>query len=149
VPDIRLVPVRPEQADAVLGGDLGGHSAAPGWPHADTPHALAFLEVGGRCWLVVDGDGLVVGELGTKGPPDPAGRVEIGYGLAAASRGRGLGTAAVSALLAELAADAAVSEVVAHVALDNTASRRLLARLGFIAAGDVEAGEVRYHRPTR
>src|SRR5947208_1453173 len=97
---MRLLPY-----DATTGlDDLRALAAAPGWPHADTPPALAFAAAGGLTWLIVDDDGRVAGECGTKGPPDADGVVEIGYGLAGASRGRGLGTRAVSALLTELAA---------------------------------------------
>ncbi len=88
-------------------------------------------------------DGIVVGELGTKAPPDEAGVVEIGYGLAAPSRGRGLGTRAVRLLVAMLLARPDVTAVAAEVAIDNLASKRLLERLGFrlIARGD---GHLRY-----
>jgi RimJ/RimL family protein N-acetyltransferase len=103
---------------------------APGWPHADTAPGLSFFEHGGWTWLVLDDDARVAGECGSKGPPDADGRVEIGYGLAAPSRGRGLGTRAVAALLDELAARG-VREVVAEVETGNVASRRLLERLGF------------------
>src|SRR4051794_23637930 len=107
-PPVRLVPVTADQAGPALAGDLAGVATGidgevlqpgRGWPHDDTAHALAFTEVGGLTWLIVDSAGAVVGELGTKGPPTSRGRVEIGYGLAAPSRGRGLGTAAVRALV--------------------------------------------------
>jgi RimJ/RimL family protein N-acetyltransferase len=148
----RLEPVPPELADRLAAGDLGeltrrGLRVGRGWPHDDTVHAFTFAAGGGRTWLVVD-DGIVAGELGTKGPADAEGRVEIGYGLAPPSRGRGLGTAAVGRLLDELATDAAVRTVVAHVAVDNVASRRLLERLGFALVGEAGNGEVRYERPT-
>jgi len=145
-PDVTLVPVRPEDVDAVLAGRLGERTAGRGWPHADTPHALAFTRSGGRTLLVADGSGSVVGECGTKAPPDPSGTVEIGYGLAPASRGHGLGTRAVALLLQALDADPDVRVVIAHVAVDNTPSRRLLERLGFSQVGTDEEGEVRYER---
>jgi RimJ/RimL family protein N-acetyltransferase len=116
---------------------------APGWPHADTAAALAFAEHGGWTWLIVDDDGRVAGECGVKGPPGPDGTVEIGYGLAGRSRGRGLGGRAVRALLDEVCARAGVRRVEARVALDNVASRRVLERLGFAVSG-AEDGEFLY-----
>lgn len=109
--------------------------AAPGWPHADTADALAFAATSAAwIWLIVDDDGRVAGECGVKGPPDDDGAVEIGYGLAGPSRGRGLGGRAVAALLDELTG-LGVRLVRAEVAVDNVASRRLLERLGFAVAG--------------
>jgi ribosomal-protein-alanine N-acetyltransferase len=69
--------------------------------------------------------------LGTFGPPDEHGRVEIGYGLAAPYRGRGIGSEAVRAMVDWLAAQPDVRVVTASVEVGNEPSRRLLARLGF------------------
>jgi ribosomal-protein-alanine N-acetyltransferase len=71
--------------------------------------------------------------------------VEIGYGLAPGSRGRGLGTRAVAALLEELERSGLVREVSAFVHPGNVASRRLLERLGFgiVTADDSEIGYAR------
>jgi len=139
--DVLLVPVAADRVAAILAGELDGRVAGRGWPHDDTPHALAFAEqYGGLTWLVVDGDGAVVGELGTKAPPDASGRVEIGYGLAAPSRGRGLGTRAVVALVEWLRAQPEISVIEARVLPTNTASVSLLRRLGFVPIGH-EGGE--------
>jgi GNAT superfamily N-acetyltransferase len=149
---VRLVPVPRDQIEPALTGDLSGLLPGSGsnalhlgrgWPHDDTAHALAFTEVGGLTWLVVDPSGAVVGELGTKGPPSADGRVEIGYGLAAPSRGQGLGTTAVRGLVDALAARPDVTTLEADVALDNLASQRLLERLGFSCVGS-DARELHY-----
>jgi RimJ/RimL family protein N-acetyltransferase len=137
-PGIVLVPVAADRIDEVLAGNLGPYVAGPGWPRDDTAAALSFRAARGMTWLVAV-DGIVVGELGTKGPPDADGRVEIGYGLAAPSRGRGLGTRAVAILVDWLAARDDVRTVIAHVHPDNTPSVRLLLRLGFRFVG--KAGE--------
>ena len=123
-------------------GILPPLATAPGWPHADTASGLSFAEHAAWTWLVVDDDERIAGECGVKGPPDAAGEVEIGYGLAGPSRGRGLGTRAVAALLEELDARG-VHAVVAEVDRDNLPSRRLLERLGFTIA-EVDAARVRY-----
>lgn len=115
-------------------GGSGGLPVAPGWPHADTADALAFARHGGFTWLVLDDDGRVAGECGTKGAPDRHGVVEIGYGLAAPSRGRGLGRRLVVALVEELRAQPGVRRIEAEVHLGNTASRRVLELAGFRVA---------------
>jgi RimJ/RimL family protein N-acetyltransferase len=128
-----------------LGEPVADLPAAPGWPHADTAMGLAFADVGGETWLIVDDEGRVAGECGTKGAPTDDGVVEIGYGLAGPSRGRGLGGQAVSALLDELRRRPGVRIVEARVSVDNLASRRLLEALRFVLA-EVEAAEVVYRR---
>ena len=53
--------------------------------------------------VVVEPDG-VVGHAGFHGPPDADGLVEVGYTVAPDLRGRGHGSAALAALVAEAAA---------------------------------------------
>jgi GNAT superfamily N-acetyltransferase len=141
---VTLVPVRPGSAAALMAGDLGGRTAGRGWPHDDTAPGLAFADAGGLTWLVLDADGLVVGELGTKSEPDADGAVEIGYGLAAPSRGLGLGSRAVAVLLDWLAARPDIRRVVANVAIDNAPSVRLLEKLGFRSLGPGAPGELAF-----
>jgi GNAT superfamily N-acetyltransferase len=143
---VRLLPVAPDEVDEVLRGALHGYHAGRAWPHADTGPALAFTAMGGQTWLVVDETGAVVGELGTKAPPEETGAVEIGYGLAAPSRGHGLGTRAVATLLAWLDAQPEISLVVARVDAANEPSLRLLERLGFTCTDAPDDGERRYER---
>jgi RimJ/RimL family protein N-acetyltransferase len=141
---VRLLAVDRRARDAALAGDLGDLTAAPGWPHEDTAPGLSFLESGGLAFLVIDDDERVVGECGTKAAPDAAGVVEIGYGLAAPSRGRGLGAAAVATLIDTLAADHSVHVVEAEVHTGNPASWRLLVSLGFAPVGPAHRGYQRY-----
>lgn len=141
---VTLVPVAPGVGLDQLDRLTGGRSSGRGWPHADTAAGLAFLAAGGWTWLVVDETGSVVGECGTKTPPID-GTVEIGYGLAAPSRGQGLGTRAVRTLTDWLLARPEVRRVLAYVVEDNLASRRLLERLGF-AVDRREGAELVYAR---
>lgn len=138
-------PCTPEVARAVLSGDALPFDVGRGWPHADTADALrpvASSDDGAGTFLIV-ADGLVVGDCGWYGPPGDDGEVEIGYGLAAPYRGRGLGTAAVRELLEWLRTQPEVRRVVAETSADNVASRRLLDRLGFTLA-ETGATTVRY-----
>jgi RimJ/RimL family protein N-acetyltransferase len=133
--------------DAVLGGDLTGYETAPGWPHEDSAPGMSFLDSGGCVFLIIDDDGRVAGECGTKTAPSD-GYVEIGYGLAAASRGRGLGSRAVSALVDLLRDHPDVRVIEAEVHVGNEASWRLLERLGFVETddrGDARHGGLRHY----
>ena len=80
--------------------------------------------------LVVErASGLAVGTAGFFGPPR-AGVVEVGYGIVPSRQGRGYATEAVRALLALVALDPAVREVVAHAEPVNAASIRVLEKSG-------------------
>ncbi len=74
-------------------------------------------------------DGLAVGGVGFKGCPS-GGVVEIGYGLVPSARGRGYATEAVTALLT-VAANHAVTTVLADTDHANVASQRTLLHAGF------------------
>lgn len=81
------------------------------------------------------GSGLLVGGCGFHSNPIER-VVEIGYGLAASARGRGLATAAVRAL-ARVALDSGEADVVvATCDASNVPSQRVLARAGFAAVND-------------
>jgi RimJ/RimL family protein N-acetyltransferase len=147
-----LEPMTAEMARAILAGDLSvltaaGLTAADGWPHEDTADGLAMAGKGGYPpgWLITAG-GAVIGDIGTHGPVDEAGRVEIGYGLAAPSRGQGYGSEAVAAVTEWLLSQPGVREVRAHTLTDNAPSRRVLEKAGFAYRG-LDEGEALYQRP--
>jgi RimJ/RimL family protein N-acetyltransferase len=74
-------------------------------------------------------DGLAVGGLGFFGPPED-GRVELGYGLVAAARGRGYATEALRAAVAAAARHGARS-IAADAEESNAASQNVLRKAGF------------------
>jgi RimJ/RimL family protein N-acetyltransferase len=74
-------------------------------------------------------DGLAIGGVGFKGPPD-GGVVEIGYGLVPSARGQGYATEALGALV-QIAAGLGVATIRADTDLDNVASQRTLEHAGF------------------
>lgn len=91
------------------------------------------------------GEARAAGQLGSKGQPDAAGTVEIGYGLNPEVWGQGLATEAVGALVAWLHTRPDVQTVTAQTALSNRASERVLEKLGFVRTGkewDAEDGEL-------
>src|SRR6266542_3895830 len=53
----------------------------------------------GMYQLVRQSDSIVVGDIGFHAPPDWAGTVTVGYGLAAQARGKGYATEALQALI--------------------------------------------------
>lgn len=129
---------------AVLAGDLAALApltAGVGWPTADTADGLGMAlaharDDSGTPFLVVSLEtGEVIGDCGWKGGPGPDGRVEIGYGLAAPVRGRGLGTELVRTLTTWVLRQPGCTEVLAEVLADNLPSRRALERVGYVLEG--------------
>ena len=98
--------------------------------------APAWADLLGTRLYVLEGQ-RVVGSGGAKAPPSAEGEVEveIGYGMAPAWQGRGLGTQAARALTEEALAHGA-QRVSACTRPDNIASWRLLERIGFVRDGE-------------
>jgi len=146
---LRLEPVPAEVARAIVAGDLSGLVVAEGWPHEDTVDGLAMTIESGypTSWLIRAG-GVVIGDCGIHGAVDAAGCVEIGYGLAAPSRGRGYGSEAVAAIIEWLLSVPDVREIRAHTLIGNAPSRRVLEKAGFKFAG-VDDQEAVYRRASR
>jgi [ribosomal protein S5]-alanine N-acetyltransferase len=129
-----LEPVSEQLARAIAAGDLAGVHPGRGWPHENTLDALrvALTAEDDAVWLIrLAATGEVIGDCGIKGPHDPSGATEIGYGLAGPWRGRGYGGEAVRALVGWAFAQPGFRRLNAEVRQDNLASRRLLERLGF------------------
>jgi RimJ/RimL family protein N-acetyltransferase len=129
-----LEPIARDVAEAVVAGDLSGLRVGEGWPHADTVDGLGMAVRHGHAagWFVTLG-GEIIGECGTHGPPDEAGDVELGYGLAAPYRGRGYGSELVVTASRWLLRPPGVRRVVARAVMaDNVPSRRALERAGFV-----------------
>ena len=152
---VTLRPVTRRMAREVLDGgpiigtfaDEARHDRIPGAMDA----AIRDIDSGAAAvlptvWLVVRGtDGRILGDLGTHGPPDSEGCVEIGYALAPSARGMGIGTAAVAALVSRLASTPGIRRLTAVTGAHNTASRRLLQRQGFHLTGPIpDTDDVRY-----
>jgi RimJ/RimL family protein N-acetyltransferase len=127
-----LEPLTADEARAIVDGDLSGVRPASGWPHEDTADGLRMVGPGAaEAWLVTLG-GEVIGDVGTHGPPDENGDIEVGFGLAEPHRGRRYAAEFVPALARALLARPDVRRVVAREVLaDNVPSRRTLERAGF------------------
>lgn len=129
-----LESVSEQLAQAIVTGDLADVRPGRGWPHENTLDALraAMTSEDDATWLIrLAATGEVIGDCGTKGPQDPSGTTEIGYGLAGPWRCRGYGGEAVRALVGWAFTQPGFRRLTAEVCQDNLASRRLLERLGF------------------
>lgn len=106
-----------------------------GFPRDDDAALLAGVVASGAdargTWVALL-DGLPIGTLGAAGPPSPDGDQEVGYGLVAPARGRGLATEAVAAVCAHLERGEGVRRLTAEVEPGNSPSMRVLHRLGFV-----------------
>ena len=90
----------------------------------------------------VTGSRVLIGNGGFKGPPDDEGNVEIGYSLLPPYRNKGYTTEAVQALVSWAFEHPEVERVIAEARPGNTASVRVLHKVGFDEGG---AGLQRNH----
>jgi RimJ/RimL family protein N-acetyltransferase len=132
-----LHPIRPDEAARIVAGAPGPDDRwHPEYPFEDeleplrslagatAPHPVFTL------FQVRDAaSGLAVGGIGFFGPPDDEGAVEIGYGLVADARGRGLATEAVLAAV-RLAEEHGAALLRADTTPGNRASQRVLQKAG-------------------
>jgi RimJ/RimL family protein N-acetyltransferase len=148
-----LVPLTDAEAEAILQGRREGRPWSPGYPTPGDVETAAWPAPTDPRWrtlqLVERATGLVIGAIGCHGAPE-GGIVEIGYGIAEETRGRGLATEAVAALVEFLEAQPEVRTVRAATDADNVPSQRVLERCGFVAvARDDEVIAWRRERPSR
>ena len=117
-----------------------------GFPRADDTSMLAGMMASGsdaRGVYVVELDGEPVGTVGCAGAVSPDGDQEVGYGLVTAARGQGVATEAVGALCAHLERVPGVLRLTAEALPGNSASLRVLQRLGFVpVAGGSEGHQL-------
>jgi len=128
---LALEPVSPEQAQRIIAGESTELSTGVGWPHADTLDGLRMALRGGHApgWLVTL-DGVVIGDCGLHGDPDPQGQVEIGFGLAEAYHGHGYGTELVAGIVGSLAAHPEIKRITGRTVPGNIASQVVMERAG-------------------
>jgi RimJ/RimL family protein N-acetyltransferase len=157
---LELVPmtralVEAELENVALLGELLGVAAPSGWPPGEYDRSaqeffrelLKDIESGhlpwGSYYVVTRDRRTLVAAAGYHGPPDEAGRVEIGYSVVEHAQGRGYATEAVRALIARAFATPAVQVIVANTFASNPASIAVLAKCGFLRATDAVPPSVR------
>ena len=138
---VRLLPATVEyllalQSDPMAFGLLIGSTIPAGWP--EFPESIGFSierlrdhpdEAGWWMHFFFAEDRLI-GSGGYVGPPHD-GVVEIGYEVAPAFRGRGLGIGAARALVEKACATGMVTTVIANTLASDNPSTGVLRRLGF------------------
>lgn len=140
---VRLVPATQTHFARLLDGQPPEPTIAlPDTPVAE-PEVLVMLAglaqavddmFSPSAWLMVAGDELVGLMSVTSVLKD--GRLQIGYGVAPGSQGRGHASAAVAALVNWAKADKRVSALYAETRTDNIASQRVLEHGGFAKIGE-------------
>jgi [ribosomal protein S5]-alanine N-acetyltransferase len=161
---LELVPATAEQTQAALEGRATlaaalGARVPPTWPpeFLDSP-ALDFTlrrlregpeQAGWWLHFVVLARGtperLLIGSAGYKGPPSPAGVVEIGYGIVRDQQRRGYATEAVRGLLDRAFAEPEIQTVIAETLPELTPSIGVLGKCGFHLIGEgSEPGVIRF-----
>jgi len=131
----------PALHEAIADEGIVRNLAQAPWPYR-LADAAAFLGRERRpdepsCLVFLRGDGAprLVGGIGLARMPD--GEAELGYWIARRYWGRGLATEAGRALIANARQTLRLRRLVAGHFLDNPASGRLLAKLGFEPCGRV------------
>jgi ribosomal-protein-alanine N-acetyltransferase len=144
---LRLIPIRAEVLTSLLNGDVLGAGDLLGF---SLPAAFldsvneAFLTnqlqsiartSPGQDWsvhaIIRQQDEVVIGQCGFHGPPEFAGRAEIGYTVFPDYRSVGYATEAVGGL-AELASENGSKVIFASVSPDNLPSIRVVEKAGFV-----------------
>jgi RimJ/RimL family protein N-acetyltransferase len=86
-------------------------------------------------WLIVD-DERIIGMCSLLSAPDPDGTVAIGYGIAPAYRGKGIGKRAIAALVEWAQNQEKITAITAETATDNGPSQGILLHNGFRRNGE-------------
>jgi ribosomal-protein-alanine N-acetyltransferase len=109
---------------------------------AERFEALLAEQDAGVCafYVLLAGDGSVLGRFNLIDIED--GEAVLGYRVAERAAGRGVATSCVEELCRVAPARHGVRTVRAAAALRNAASRRVLAKAGFAAAGPADPGDV-------
>ncbi len=152
---LELVPLPAEAAAALpddretacraLGARIAPEWPAPGLAGVLRRHAGATTQTERfGVWVMIERDcGIVVGDLGFRGPPDDAGSIELGYGVIPSRRGRGYAAEAARALVSWARSQPSVRAIVAGCDPGNVPSIRTLQRAGFRRTGEA-GGEIRW-----
>lgn len=99
------------------------------------PEALAF-----ECFVILKETNTIMADIGFKGGPDAAGRMDIGYSVMPRYRGCGLATEMVKAMTAWGKRQPGVKTLTAHCDKANQASYRVLRNAGFHMVKETEDG---------
>jgi RimJ/RimL family protein N-acetyltransferase len=138
IESLRLSLVDPLQVEARLGLEVGCEPTR-GEMREAVEEMLAGVLQDPRSWLwythwqiVLQEQKRIIGGLCFKGPADPQGDVELGYGIDPAYRGRGYMVEALTASVEWALGQPGVRSVVSETSRSNLASQRVLEKAGFV-----------------
>lgn len=127
--------IAPSFADPAVGGEAGLPPVGAEALRAALQHQLPEWRAQGlMAAYVIEEDSLLVGGTTLHHFDPMRDTVEVGYWLVVEARGRGIATRAVRAMT-DHAFEHGILRVEAHVRPENTASARVLERLGFEREG--------------
>jgi ribosomal-protein-alanine N-acetyltransferase len=143
----RLEALRPDHAAAVLAFEVANRAyfaaavsdrGAAFFDDFDRLFAelLAEREDRSDAYYVLLDDDAVLGRFNLYGIED--GTAWVGYRIAERAAGRGVATAGVLELCRLAAAEHGLSRLLARTSHENAASQRVLAKAGFVAAGEAD-----------
>jgi ribosomal-protein-alanine N-acetyltransferase len=145
LPDVRLVPARPEHVDFWM--KLRAEPAAQRFVPTDEDSRETLLKriaeasgdvtdprAKGFRWMV-EHDGRLVGTVSARDLSRAHGRIQLGYMLSEAYHGRGLGTRAVTLMLERLFTLPFLQRVWLTTLAQNAASQGVARKLGFSLEG--------------
>jgi RimJ/RimL family protein N-acetyltransferase len=158
-PDVRLVAFSADHlADFALlaqDAEVRRFTRFPDPPQRDFPQRwLERYEQGRRdgtreAFAVQDGDGTFLGLALAVAIDREAGEAELGYTVAPAARGRGVGTAAVAALTRWAFDEQELERLTLLIEVANVASTRLAERCGYVLEDVRRNAYVKAGPPTR
>lgn len=136
VEDADVDVIAPAFVDPEVGGEAGLPPVGPEALRAFMREQMAPMRAQGllAAYVIADADGTLLGGLTLHHLDPMRDAVEVGYWLFREARGRGVATRSVGALV-DHAFDSGLCRVEAHVRLGNSASERVLERLGFEREG--------------
>lgn len=147
---LMLIPFTLPTAEALLKGQTdvlkeAGLQPTPYWPDQEAldtlPKIINNLKLvpepsGFESWMVVLKEGMtVIGDAGFKGAPNSAGEADLGYAIIAQEQRKGYGVEVARALAEWALQQPTVSAVTAKCLIGNTASARILEKLGMKETG--------------
>ena len=119
--------------------EMLGIAIPDAWPGAGLQEALPFFiettekDPMGRVWdgiIIHKADQIAIGGVGFHGPPDEAGRVEIGYNIIPAYEGQGYATEMVRQVIDWAFQTPGIETITAECRDDNISSIRVLEKVG-------------------
>jgi RimJ/RimL family protein N-acetyltransferase len=139
----RLVEATDADFAALIAGEMpGGVAVADGGIESnDVLEMLRALandvarQFSPASWLIID-DGCIVGMCSLLTAPDSDRSISIGYGIASAYRGQGIGKRAIAALTEWARSHPQISAITAETAMTNGPSQGVLLQNGFEKCGE-------------